>query len=144
MEFNDLPVVWQHRFWGTGDMNPDYNNGVFLYGDKATIFASDKKVVIMPVGNSQPPEVLDIPSEGMQERHMASFLNAVRHKDHRLLSCTVEDAFMSTATVQLAMMAYYTGSEVQWDMENKKVIDNKQAAKLMARPYRKDYKRPKV
>ena len=142
MFFEDCLVTWQHRLWGTGDLNKQYNNGVFFYGDEATIFAADSKVVIMPNGKDKEQEVLDVPTESMQENHVADFLNAVKHKNKDLISCTVEDAFQSTATVQLAMISYYTGSEVKWDMGNKKILDNAKAEKLLARPYRGNYKRP--
>jgi len=142
MNFEECPVVWQHRLWGSGDLNTQFNNGVFFYGDKATIFASDRKLVIMPAGRNQQQEVMDIPTEGMQENHVADFLNAVKAKNKDLLSCRITDAFHSTATVQLAMISYYTGSAIKWDMNNKEIVDNDQAASLLARNYRSNYERP--
>lgn len=144
MFFEDSPVIWQHRLWGTGDLNKAYNNGIFFYGDKATIFSSDRKMIIMPAGKDQQQEVLDIPTEGMgmQGNHVAAFLNAVKNNNKDLISCTVEDAFQSTATVQLAMISYYTGSEVRWDMEKREIMNNSEASNLLARAYRGKYKRP--
>jgi len=144
LNFEQCPVIWQHRLWGTGDLNTQFNNGIFFYGEKATLFASDNKLIMMPVGKNQQQEVMDIPTDMMQENHVADFINAVKAKNKGLLSCTVEDAFQSTATMQLAMASYYTGSEVKWDAKNQLVMDNKKAAELMARPYRGSYKRPKV
>lgn len=143
MFFEDIPVVWQHRLWGTGDLNKQFNNGVFFYGEDATVFAADQKVVVMPNGKNQEQEILDIPTEGgMQENHVGDFLNAVKQKNKNLISCTVEDAFLSTATVQLAMISYYTNSEVEWNIDKKEVVGNTEASKLLARPYRGNYKRP--
>ena len=142
MNFEGCPVIWQHRLWGTGDLNVQYNNGVFFYGEEATIFAADRKVVIMPNGKGKEQEVLDIKTDGMQERHAADFLRAVKTKDKKLLSCTIQDAFQSTATVQLAMISYYTDSKIEWDHNKKEIANNKSASKLLARPYRADYKRP--
>jgi len=144
MNFEQCPVIWQHRMWGTGDLNAQFNNGVFFYGEKATLFASDNKLIMMPVGRNQQQEVMEIPTEMMQENHLADFINAVKAKNKGLLSCTVEDAFQSTATVQLGMISYYTGSEVKWDTQKQTIVDNKKAAELMARAYRAGYKRPKV
>ena len=142
MNFEGCPVVWQHRLWGTGDLNKQYNNGVFFYGEDATIFAADRKVIIMPNGKDKEQEVMDIPTQGMQENHVADFLNAVKAKNKELISCAIEDAFQSTATVQLAMASYYIDSEVQWDMDKNEIMNNKTASKLLARPYRGNYKRP--
>lgn len=142
MHFEECPVIWQHRLWGTGDLNPQFNNGVFFYGEKATLFASDNKLVLMPAGRNQSQQEMDISTPDMQEKHVADFINAVKAKDKRLLSCTTEDAWKSTTTVQLATAAYYTGSEIKWDAAAKTVTNNPAVAKLLARPYRNGYKRP--
>ena len=123
-------------------MNTAFNNGVFFYGEEATIFAADRKIVIMPNGKDQVQEVLEIPTQGMQENHVGGFLKAVRDKNKALIECTVEDAFKSTATVQLAMISYYTDSVVRWDMAKKAITDNSEASALLARPYRANYQRP--
>jgi predicted dehydrogenase len=141
MHFEQCPVIWQHRLWGTGDLNPQFNNGVFFYGEKATLFASDNKLVLLPAGRNQSPQEMDIPTPDMQEKHVTDFINAVKAKDKRLLSCTTEDAWKSTTTVQLATAAYYTGSDVKWDAEAKMVTNNPEVAKLLARPYRNGYQR---
>jgi hypothetical protein len=73
---------------------------------------------------------------------VAGFLNAVRNKDKTLISCTPEDAFQSTATVQLAMISYYTGTLVKWDQERKVIIGNPEATKLLKRDYRGKYVHP--
>lgn len=142
MHFEECPVIWQHRLWGTGDLNPQFNNGVFFYGEKATLFASDNKLVLMPAGRNQSPQEMDIPTPDMQEKHVADFINAVKVKDKKLLSCTTEDAWKSTTTVQLAMASYYTGSDVKWDAAARTVKNNPAAAELMARDYRVGYERP--
>lgn len=141
MNFEACPLIWQHRLWGSGDLHTSYNNGIFFYGEKATIFVNDRKLVFMPAGRNQQQEEMNIPTPQMRQMHMADFLNAVKAKDKSLLSCPIEEAFQSTATVQLAMISHYTRSEVQWDMANKTISKNKKAAKLLARPYRGDYKR---
>ena len=142
MTFRKAPVLWQHRLWGNGDVNREFNNGIFFYGEKGTLFAEDSKVVIFPTGKDAKREDISIPTPTMQENHVGNFLNAVRKKDRNLISCTPEDAFRSTATVQLAMISYYTGSEVRWDEEKKEIIGNPEASKLLKREYRGKYVHP--
>ena len=144
INFEGCPVIWQHRLWGTGDLNSQFNNGIFFYGENGTLFASDNKLVLMPNGKDQQKEEMNIPTPEMQENHVANFLNAVKAKDKSLLDCKIEDAFRSTATVQLAMISYYTDSKVNWDVKSQSIVNNKEASKLLARPYRGSYKRPKV
>jgi predicted dehydrogenase len=144
LNFDQCPVIWQHRMWGTGDLNTQLNNGIFFYGEKATLFASDNRLILMPAGRDKQQEIMDIQTAKTQENHLADFINAVKAKNKDLLSCTVEDGFQSSATVQLGMIAYNTGSEVKWDAQKQTIVDNKKAAELMARPYRSNYKRPKI
>ena len=142
MDFRKAPVIWQHRLWGNGDITPEFNNGIFFYGDKGTLFAEDSKVIIFPAGRNAQREEISIPTEGMQENHVANFLTAVRNKDKNLISCNPEDAFKSTATVQLAMISYYTGSIVKWDEQKKEISENPEASALLKREYRGKYDHP--
>jgi len=142
MAFRKAPVIWQHRLWGNSDAAGEFNNGIFFHGDKGTLFAEDSKVIIFPAGKNAQREDLSIPTETMQENHMGNFLNAVRNKDKNLINCTPEDAFKSTATVQLAMIAYNTGSIVKWDQEQKEIVGNEQASALLKREYRGKYEHP--
>ena len=142
MAFKKAPLVWQHRLWGTGDVNSEFNNGIFFYGEKGTMFADDSRIVIFDAGKDGKREDLSVPTESMQENHVKNFLDAVRAKNKKLISCTPEDAFKSTATVQLAMISYYTGSQVKWDFQKKEITGNSEASKLLKRDYRGKYQHP--
>lgn len=142
MAFRKAPVVWQHRLWGPGDPNKEFNNGIFFHGEKASLFAEDSKVILFNSGKEGKREEFLIPTKGMQEKHLENFLNAVKNRDKKLIDCAPEDAFQSTATVQLAMIAYYTDSLVKWDQVKNEIVGNKPASILMSRDYRANYKRP--
>ncbi len=142
MAFSKAPVLWQHRLWGTGDVMREFNNGIFFYGDKGTLFAEDSKITIFPSERTGTKEELSYPAPLMQENHVENFLQAVRSKNRDIIICTPEDAFKSTATVQLAMISYYTGSVVKWDQVNNMIIGNTEASKLMKREYRGKYVHP--
>ena len=141
MQFNGIPVVWEHRMWGTGDLNPLFNNGVFFYGDKGTLFASDNNIVLKT--RDVEHATMEIPTPDMQEKHVAEFINAVKTENKNLISCNTEDAHNSTTAVQLAMIAYETKSKLNWDGKAT-LTGNPEAQKHLARPYRNGYNRPKV
>ena len=75
-EFEKLPVVWRHRLWGATEYNSEVNNGIFLFGDEATVFASDRRWVVIPKGASDKREEFKVPSD-MGTLHMANFLECV-------------------------------------------------------------------
>lgn len=138
-EFDRCPVVWRHRLWGAAEYAPEVNNGIFFYGERATVFATDAKWIVIPTDKSAARQEHEAKSDAGRE-HMADFLAAVRAR--RQPSCTIEDGYRSTATVQLAMIAYETNSVVRWDAEREEILDNRAAAKLLARDYRAPWKRP--
>ena len=140
MAFKKAPVLWQHRLWGTGDVTQEFNNGIFFYGEKGTLFSQDSKVVLFDNKNQR--EEMSIPTSQMQEKHVGNFIDAVKKRDKNLLSCTPEDAFQATATVQLAMISYYTGSMINWDYRLKEITGNIEASELLKREYRTGYKHP--
>ena len=141
-EFQKAPVIWQHRLWGNGDVTREFSNGIFFYGEKGTIFSEDSKVVIFPTGKEAKREDMAIPTPLMQENMVENFLDAVRKRDPGLISCTPEDAFRSTATVQLAMISYNTNSVVRWNKETNEITENQAASALLKREYRGKYIHP--
>jgi predicted dehydrogenase len=142
MTFPKFQLVWQHRLWGTGDVTREFNNGIFFHGEKGSLFAEDSKVTVFPAGKDAQKEVLSISTPMTQEKHVENFLNAVRKKDRKLITCTPDDAFKSTATVQLAMISYYSGSVVKWDPIKKEISGNPEASKLLRREYRGNLQHP--
>jgi signal recognition particle GTPase len=73
-------------------------------------------------------------------KHVQNWLEAIRSQKQPM--CLPEDAFRSTATVQLAMIAYKTGSRVFWDSQKEQIVGNPAAAKLLKREYRAPYQHP--
>jgi predicted dehydrogenase len=136
-EFPGVPVHWRHRLWGATEVDPTLSNGIFLYGTEGTIFATDTSwSVLRP---RKDPERHTVEAD-MGTLHMADFLNSVRTRQQP--QCTARSAFESTATVQLAMIAYETDSVVQWDAAQLNVVNNPAAEKLLMRPYRAPWKHP--
>lgn len=138
-EFETLPVVWRHRLWGALETHPDFSNGIFFYGDEATVFASDQRWLVFRPGKDTSPEEFTATSD-LPTLHMANFLDCVRTRQPPV--CPVEEAFRSTATVQHGMIAYESASTVRWDEKSLQILDNPAAAKLLQRAYRPPYEHP--
>jgi predicted dehydrogenase len=138
-EFESCPVVWRHRLWGAQEYTPETNNGVTLFGDKQTIFVSDNRWVVIPREKGAQRRVTDVTGD-LSQRSLAAWVNAVRTKGP--VPCTVEEAFQSTATVQLGMIAYKTGKRVEWDARSEKIVNDSAANQRLTRPYRAPYKHP--
>ena len=138
-EFDRCPVVWRHRLWGAQEYAPEVNNGIFFYGDKATVFATDQRWVVIPQRKGAEREEHEVRTD-MGGEQMAEFLTAVRTRKQP--SCRPEDGFKSTATVQLGMIAYETASTIKWDEAAEQIVGNQAATKLLKREYRDPWVHP--
>ncbi|MGD0089396.1 MAG: Gfo/Idh/MocA family oxidoreductase [Planctomycetota bacterium] len=137
-EFERCPLVWRHRIWGAGEYAPEVSNGLFFYGEKATVFATDDRWVAIPVGKGERVEHKAGGDAGLE--HMQEFLSAVRARTQP--ACSVEDACQSTTTVQLAMIAYESAAPVEWNAATEQIVNNDAQAKLLKRDYREPWKHP--
>jgi predicted dehydrogenase len=138
-DFERCPVSWRHRLWGSEEFTPETNNGIFFYGEKGTIFASDQRWIFTPRGKAAERQVHDARAD-MQTLHVAEFLDAVRQR--KPAGCTVADAHLSTSAVKLAMIAYETGARLDWDARQEQIAGNPAAAKLLKRDYRAPWRHP--
>lgn len=138
-EFESLPLVWRHRLWGATEYSPKVSNGIFFYGEEATIFATDRRWVVIPKDPTKNREAHEAPAD-MNLSHMANFLECVRNRQQP--ACPIEDAHRSTTAVQLAMIAYESNSVVSWDEAAEQIPGNPAAAVLLKRDYRGPYEHP--
>ncbi|HLH55312.1 MAG TPA: Gfo/Idh/MocA family oxidoreductase [Verrucomicrobiae bacterium] len=138
-DFASCPLTWRHRIWGAEEYSPEVSNGIFFYGEKETLFVTDDRWVVIPRGKGKDRQVQEVKADtgGL---HMAEFLNAVRTRKQP--GCQPQDAYLSTATVKLAMIAYETGTRIEWDPQQEQIVGNPAAAKLLRREYRKPWMHP--
>jgi predicted dehydrogenase len=140
-DFASCPLTWRHRIWGAEEYAPEVANGIFFYGEKETIFVTDDRWEVLPKGKDKTKQVNPVKANA-GKLHMAEFLNAVRTR--QAPGCLIEDAYQSTATVKLAMIAYDTGTKVVWDEKTEQITGNPAAAALLKRDYRAPWKHPYV
>ncbi len=138
-DFDEVPVHWRHRLWGATEYDPTVNNGIFFFGDKGTVFATDRKWTFIPRGAKAEREEHEVNAD-MGKLHMADFLDAVRQR--RQPGCPIIEGYQSTATVQLAMMSYESGTTVHWDDQKEEILNNPAASALLQRKYRQPWKHP--
>jgi predicted dehydrogenase len=140
-DFATCPVTWRHRLWGAVEYTPDISNGILFYGEKGSLFVTDRRWVVIPREAGKEKEIHETDND-MAVEHMADFLQSVQTR--KPPTCSPRDSFHSTATVQLGMIAYAMGEKISWNMAEKKIIGNDKAAKLLKRPYRSSWKHPYV
>lgn len=138
-EFASCPLTWRQRIWGAEEYTPEVSNGIFLYGEKQTVFVTDDRWVVIPKGKNAERQVNKVEAD-TGKLHMAEFLQAVRTRQQP--GCPIEEGLRTTSAVKLAMISYETGSKVTWDAANEQIVDNPAAAKLLKRDYRQPWRHP--
>ena len=100
---------------------------MFFYGEKETLFLDDSHYVVIPRAKGAQRRVVEAKNDA-QGAHVAEWLEAVRTRGS--VSCPPAEAYRSTATVQLAMIALESGGRVDWDPDSEQVAGNPAAAAL--------------
>jgi len=158
-EFEELPVVWQHRTWGAPP-DPKWQWGATLYGDKGTLKADVFKYEFTPLGKSEPtlrgewlneedkyPEdkeekELEVFCASAVRRHMRDFVQAIASRGRPVAD--IEQGHISTASCILANLSQKLGRSLTWDADKHQVIGDDEANKLLRRPYREPWTHPQA
>ncbi|WP_152050593.1 Gfo/Idh/MocA family protein [Tautonia marina] len=155
-EFDEFPVVWQHRSWGH-PVDPDYPWGATIYGDKGTLKLSVHRYDFTPLGNGQPIhgdvlyELDEYPEDRTEKdleqhvapavrRHMLDFLSAIESRGKPVAD--IEQGHISSASCILANLAMDLGRTLTWDAELGQVVGDDEANRRLARPYREPWTHP--
>ncbi|CAN5497655.1 Gfo/Idh/MocA family oxidoreductase [soil metagenome] len=151
-DFAGLPVYWTHKTWGYTSPQPDYDIGVFYFGEKATIFAGDLGWEVFPKEGSKKTngsvrfEPWKPENEAIYAKMMVDMFNefagGIRKKSNSGISNTLEDAQKTTSSVIYGDMAYLTKSNLVIDKSTMEVKNNKEAQAMLKRNYRAPYKHP--
>jgi hypothetical protein len=156
-DYDDLKVVWQHRYWGGPAPDPKYPWGATLYGDRGTLKASVFSYDYTPVGQGQAIhkdvtyELEQYPEDKTEKdlekhcapairAHMKDFLSAIATRGKPVAD--IEQGHISTACCILGNMALKLGRTLAWDPAQGRVTGDEEATRLLRRPYRQPWVHP--
>ena len=158
-DFDQFPVVWQHRTWGPSP-DPEYPWGATIYGERGTLKMSVNSYDFFPQGQEKPlfsgqalfeeDKYPEDKTEKDLERHVAAanrghqlnFLQAIATGSKPVAD--IEQGHISTASCILANLSMKLGRALTWDADKGRVVDDDEANKLLARPYREPWTHPKA
>lgn len=156
-EHDGFNCVWQHRTWGAPP-DPDYPWALFIYGEKGTLKASTMRADFIPQGKDAKPIHFDCLFEREQypedvtekdielnaapatRRHMKDFLAAIETRGRPVAD--IEAGHISTASCILANLSMKLGRPVVYDPAKRIVVGDREATRLLRRPYRQPWKHP--
>jgi predicted dehydrogenase len=156
-EFENLPVIWQHRSWGHPP-DPKYPWGATIYGDKGTLKLSVMSYDFIPMEKGAQPihkdvtyELEEFPEDKTEARleqhvapairvHMKDFLAAIDGRSKPVAD--IEQGYISTASCILANLSMKLGRSLTWDAARQRVTGDEEANRLLRRSYRKPWVHP--
>lgn len=156
-DYDEYPVVWQHRTWGTSP-DPDYGWAGIIHGDKGTLKASVYGWDFIPEGRGGEKihrdvvyELEEYPEDKTErglEKHCApairgqwrNFLKAVDERSRPVAD--IEEGLISGGSCILANIAMKTGRTLAWDAEKGQIAGDEEANQLLQRPYRDPWVHP--
>jgi predicted dehydrogenase len=154
--FGDLPVVWEHRTYGSSP-DPKYPWGATFYGEKGTLKVSVQSYDFTPQNGGQPMhadvvyELEQFPEDKTEKDlekhvapairgHMKDFVAAIDSRGKPVAD--IEEGHISTASCILANLSMQLGRSLAWDMEKQQIASDEEANRLLRRPYRAPWKHP--
>ncbi len=154
--FGDLPVIWQHRTYGSAP-DPKYPWGLTIYGDKGTLRASVNSYDFQPQGGGEAihrdvvMELDKYPEDNTEKDlekhvapairgHMLDLLGAIATNKKPVAD--IEQGHISTVSCILANMSMQLGRSLQWDPNTHRIVGDDEANQLLRRPYRQPWVHP--
>ncbi|MCP4638958.1 MAG: Gfo/Idh/MocA family oxidoreductase [bacterium] len=141
LKFERCPVTWRHRLWGAAEVDSSLSNCIVFYGGEATVLVKEDEWTVIPCDSKEERQTFTPDADvDVQALHVQDFVDAVRSR--RAPCCTAYDGHCSTATVNLAMIAFEAGEGVVWDDAAGELKGSEAARSLLRRDYRQPWIHP--
>jgi predicted dehydrogenase len=152
-DFGGLPVNWSHKSWGYTASNPDHNIGLYLFGEKGTIFSGDLGWEFYPKGGNEKivhgdvrfrpgaAENIDVYNKMFADM-FKEFAEGIRNNSNKGITNTLQDAFKSTSTVIYGDISFLVKSGINIDKASMNINNNDKAQGMLKRDYQNGYKHP--
>ena len=144
-EFEDFVCTWEHSILNSRNQYGGESVGVFFHGTEGTLhtgwqsgwtfYPADRKKEII----KQAPQ-LDEPDQQNIKLVWQDFLNSI--KTGKLPFADIEKGRQATNMALLGMLSARLGRSIEWDEKNDKILNDKQANKMLSRKYRGNWEYP--
>ncbi|MGA2174244.1 MAG: Gfo/Idh/MocA family oxidoreductase [Verrucomicrobiota bacterium] len=139
-EFPSYQLVWEHRAGLNNGLN-GRSWGVAWSGTEATIILNDEGWEIITEKKRANLDSARRPGSGdPRPAHVRNFLECVKSRRPPVLNLEIGHRVSTLA--HLGNIAYRTGRKIVWDPVNEKVVDDKEADRLVGVKYRKPWHLP--
>jgi predicted dehydrogenase len=144
-EFEDFVCTWEHSVLNGRSQYGGESVGVFFHGTEGTLhtgwqsgwafFPNDRKKEVI-----KQPAQLDEPDQQNIKLVWQDFLNSI--KTGKLPFADIEKGRQATNMALLGVLSARLGRSIEWDEKNDKILNDKQANKMLIRKYRGNWEYP--
>jgi predicted dehydrogenase len=143
-EFETFTCTWEHRNFA--DNNTEKHAiGAYFYGSKGALHVGWRDGWTFHPANAKQPEIhenaqLQEPDGHNLKLLWADFLDAIDGGKQPVAG--IERAHRSSVLPLLGMLSLKLGRSIRWDGAKEEVVEDAEANKLLARPYRAPWQYP--
>lgn len=138
-EYDDCQLMYEMRLWTNYKME-GHDNGVVFYGDKGKLEVGREGCVVTLVGEE--PKKIGGPND-FQE-NVRNFVACVGARNPQGLNAPIGEGVTSTVLCHLGNIGTRLGRGLMMSSDGREIINDTEAAALMARSYRPGYELPDV
>ncbi|HCC99374.1 MAG TPA: gfo/Idh/MocA family oxidoreductase [Planctomycetaceae bacterium] len=133
-------LMYEQRLWSTNYPH-NVDSGVEFYGTKGQMFLSRRGKIAVYGERNRRIEVKVIPEAQNAGKHVKNFLHCVRTGETP--NGDIELGHLTTSLCHLGNVATRLGRSFRFDPNTERVLGDAEADKLMSRPYRNHWGKPK-
>lgn len=139
-EFEKYSLVFEHQM--VGGLGPGGQpHGMLFCGSEGTVIINGGGWEFIPEPKKKDLEPIKAPPGGdARPAHVRNFLDCMKSREKCVMDFSVGH-FVSTVA-HLGNLAFRSGSEIHWDAEKERAVDNEPADALVAYQYRAPWKLP--
>ena len=96
------------------------------------IYKGEDRKLVQEFSHTEPEEWDTTP-------HIHNFLKAVQSRNHKDLTCDIEEGYLSAALVHMANISYRTGRKLHFDPHTERFVHDDEANSYISRKYREPF-----
>src|SRR5437667_6898718 len=137
-ECPELVCVYENRLVNRAPLN-GRTAGICFHGVNGTLTVNPSGYEVVTEGRQPLPGAGSEKVSGDQiSPHVRNFLDCVKSRGFPV--CDIEVGHRASSACHLGNIAYRSGANIHWDAKKEKILDDRKAARYLARSYRKPCK----
>jgi len=138
-DYPGFTMIWEHQCEG-GHGPESREHGVAFHGTEGTLIVDTGGWAVVPADEKKLKAEKGTATPGDRENHVRNFLDCMRSRQRPVSD--VEIGHAATTVGHLGNIALRTGRAIHWDAANERILGDRDAGRLLTKPYRAPWTLP--